>query len=297
MPADERPAEVLVSPATLRDWPLPSASGSKHSRGHVLVAGGSPSTPGAVMLAGLAALRVGAGVLALAVARSVAPHVAVAVPESAVHGFAALDDRGGDTHQQRFDDALSGHDTVCVGPGLDDADAAEWLLRAVLDSCGTDARLVLDAFALGVLPRLPDDDLARLPGRTVLTPNGSEAARLLDAAPDDLAERDPREVAVAVARRYRCVTAFERHIADPDGDGWRIESGHPGLGTSGSGDVLAGAVAGLLARGADPAQAACWAVYLHAAAGDRLAPRVGRLGFLAREVVEELPIVLVEIEA
>jgi NAD(P)H-hydrate repair Nnr-like enzyme with NAD(P)H-hydrate dehydratase domain len=61
--------------------------------------------------------------------------------------------------------------------------------------------------------------------------------------------------------------------------------------------VLAGAVAGLLARGADPAQAACWATYLHATAGDRLAPRVGRLGFLAREVVDELPLVLVQAEA
>jgi ADP-dependent NAD(P)H-hydrate dehydratase len=298
MPADDDAgAEVLVSPATLRNWPLPSATGSKHSRGHVLVAGGSPSTPGAVMLAGLAALRVGAGVLALAVARSVAPHVAVAVPEASVHGFASLDDRGGDTDEALLEDALSGHDTICVGPGLDDPDAAEWLLRAVLDSCGAEARLVLDAFALGVLPGLSDDDLGRLAGRSVLTPNGSEAARLLDTSSDDIDGRESRDVAVAVARRYNCVVAFERHIADPAGRGWHVESGHPGLGTSGSGDVLAGAAAGLLARGSDPAQAACWATYLHATAGDRLAPRVGRLGFLAREVVDELPLVLVEIEA
>ena len=71
--------------------------------------------------------------------------------------------------------------------------------------------------------------------------------------------------------------------------------GHSGLATSGSGDVLAGAVGGLLARGAEPAQAACWAKYLHAAAGERLAARIGRLGFLAREVLAELPLVLSEL--
>ena len=76
-----------------------------------------------------------------------------------------------------------------------------------------------------------------------------------------------------------------------------MPAGHAGLGTSGSGDVLAGAIAGLLARGADLAQAACWATFLHAVAGDRLAARVGRLGFLARELVDQLPIVLTETEA
>ncbi len=69
------------------------------------------------------------------------------------------------------------------------------------------------------------------------------------------------------------------------------------LGTSGSGDVLAGAVGGLLAGGCPPAQAACWGVYVHAAAGDRLTSRVGPLGYLARELSQELPIVLAELRA
>ena len=77
----------------------------------------------------------------------------------------------------------------------------------------------------------------------------------------------------------------------------RDGDGHPGLGTSGSGDVLAGAITGLLARGASADQAACWGTFLHAVAGDRLAARVGRLGFLARELVDQLPIVLTETEA
>jgi ADP-dependent NAD(P)H-hydrate dehydratase len=90
--------------------------------------------------------------------------------------------------------------------------------------------------------------------------------------------------------------SFEGSIHDGE-SGWLVPFGHAGLGTSGSGDVLAGAAAGLLARGADRPQALCWAAYLHAAAGDRLAPAVGRIGFLARELVEALPRVLTEIEA
>ncbi|MCU1405058.1 MAG: hypothetical protein JWQ43_1361, partial [Glaciihabitans sp.] len=83
----------------------------------------------------------------------------------------------------------------------------------------------------------------------------------------------------------------------PDGNGWRMGTGTVGLGTSGSGDVLAGAVAGLCARGASPAQATVWATHVHAAAGDRLAVQVGPLGFLASELLGQLPRVLVEISA
>jgi NAD(P)H-hydrate repair Nnr-like enzyme with NAD(P)H-hydrate dehydratase domain len=86
-------------------------------------------------------------------------------------------------------------------------------------------------------------------------------------------------------------------IAAPDGRCWWTSTGSGGLGTSGSGDVLAGAVAGLLARGADLDQATCWGTHLHGAAGDRLAARVGPLGYLARELVEQLPLALVELSA
>ena len=82
------------------------------------------------------------------------------------------------------------------------------------------------------------------------------------------------------------------HVATPDGRLFHNLDGNPGLGTSGSGDVLAGAIAGLCARGADPVQAAVWGVVLHARAGDRLAASVGPLGFLAREILDALPRVL-----
>ncbi|HET6877910.1 MAG TPA: NAD(P)H-hydrate dehydratase [Jatrophihabitans sp.] len=291
------PAEptVLVTPAVLRNWRLPQPRGSKHSRGHVLVAGGSPSTPGAAMLAGLAALRVGAGVLALATAQSAATGTAIALPEAAVHGLAFLDGASDDGDAARLDKLLPGQTTVLVGPGIDDPDHAERLVRAVVDAADEDATVVLDAFALGVLPGM--DGLEPLAGRTVLTPNAKEGARLLERSADEVEDADLGELAARIAARYGVVVSLEGSVAAPDGRCWTVDAGHPGLGTSGSGDVLAGAVAGLLARGADPAQAACWATYLHATAGDRLASRVGRLGFLAREIVDELPLVLVQAEA
>jgi NAD(P)H-hydrate repair Nnr-like enzyme with NAD(P)H-hydrate dehydratase domain len=110
-------------------------------------------------------------------------------------------------------------------------------------------------------------------------------------------EQPQAEVASEMAQRYGTVVSYESLIAAPDGRRWSVPAGHAGLGTSGSGDVLAGAIGGLLARGADLAQAACWGTYLHATAGDRLAARVGRLGFLARELADELPFVIVEAEA
>ena len=92
--------------------------------------------------------------------------------------------------------------------------------------------------------------------------------------------------------RYQAVVSLYGHIAAPDGRAWREESGDAGLGTSGSGDVRAGIVGGLLSRGTDPAQAACWGAYVHAVAGQRLAGRFGRIGFLARELLDEIPLTL-----
>jgi NAD(P)H-hydrate repair Nnr-like enzyme with NAD(P)H-hydrate dehydratase domain len=85
-------------------------------------------------------------------------------------------------------------------------------------------------------------------------------------------------------------------VASPSGRLWRDESGGAGLGVSGSGDVRAGVTAGLLARGAEPDQAAVWAAHLHGRAGERLAASVGKLGFLARELPAEIPRVQAEIE-
>jgi ADP-dependent NAD(P)H-hydrate dehydratase len=279
----------LVTAALLREWRLPDPDGGKHARGNVMVVGGNASTPGAAMLAGLAALRVGAGVLGLAVAGSVSAAVAAAVPEASV---TALPDLDGAAPDDRLDQRLDGCAVILVGPGLDNPDSALALLDRVVARSGPETSFVIDAFALGVLARSGSVPAVR--GRCVLTPNRSEAERLLDDLDPDA---DEAQVAARIADRYGAVVSHRTAVATPDGRLWRVPAGHAGLGTSGSGDVLAGAVTGLLARGADATQATCWATFLHATAGDRLAARVGRLGFLARELVDQLPIVLSETEA
>jgi ADP-dependent NAD(P)H-hydrate dehydratase len=131
----------------------------------------------------------------------------------------------------------------------------------------------------------------------VLTPNPTEIAYALHVADDDI-EADPAGSAADLSGRTRAVVGLggaTSWIAAPDDRLWQDESGNAGLGVSGSGDVRAGITAGLLARGADPAQAAVWAAYLHGRAGERLASSVGRLGFLARELPAEIPGALAEI--
>ena len=131
-------------------------------------------------------------------------------------------------------------------------------------------------------------ELAREPGAVVAKSRIAQRLSPLD---------EPVDAAVRIAERYGAAVSLSGCIASPDGRRWQVPTGHPGLGTGGSGDVLAGAIAGLLARGADAEQASCWGTYLHATAGDRLAARVGRLGFLAGELADELPVVLVETDA
>ncbi|MGC4789315.1 NAD(P)H-hydrate dehydratase [Micromonospora sp. DT178] len=275
----------VITPGLLRDWALPVPTGGKEARGTVLVVGGSRFTPGAVLLAGVAALRAGAGVLQLAAAESTAAALSIQVPEALVVGLpetaeGAVAGRPGEL----LGDLVAEADVVAVGPGLKDIDETGRLLRLVLDAAGPETSLVLDAYALGALSHAPD--LLVGSGRpVVLTPNLTEARHLLDREPGDDLDAEATEL----ARRYDAVVSLYGHIATPDGRSWREESGDAGLGTSGSGDVRAGLLAGLLSRGAEPAQAACWGAFAHAVSGQRLVPRFGRIGFLARELLDEIP--------
>jgi hydroxyethylthiazole kinase-like uncharacterized protein yjeF len=286
MPSRSDPA--VITPRLLRDWPLPVPEGGKDARGTVLVVGGSRYTPGAVLLAGVAALRAGAGVLQLAVAESTAAALSIQVPEALVVG---LPETGGGSVSgeppERLRELVAAARVILVGPGLDDVDLAGELLRGLLDEAGASTGVVLDAYALGALSRDP----SLLDGRSqpvILTPNRTEAGYLLGRDLGDDLGADATEL----ADRYGAVVSLHGTIATPDGRSWREESGDAGLGTSGSGDVQAGIVAGLLSRGTDPAQAACFGTYVHAASGQRLIPRFGRIGFLARELLDEIPFTL-----
>ena len=289
-----RDAKTVTS-TLLRDWPLPEVSegDGKHARGGVVVIGGARDTPGAVLLAGLAALRAGAGRLTLATVAETATALAVAVPEAAVMPLPAED--GGVLGASAVGPArelLEGADAVLIGPGMRKAEDARALVAGLLGHIPSGATLVLDAMGL-TCGAVEGSALDGLQGRVIATPNATEAKVLLD--DDAVRDQDRGETALALARRVPAVAAFDSHVASPDGRHWADGSGNSGLGTSGSGDVLAGAITGLAARGATPEQAAVWGVHLHAAAGERLAARVGRLGYLARELLDEIPLVVAEL--
>jgi ADP-dependent NAD(P)H-hydrate dehydratase len=285
-----------VTPAMLRDWPLPSPDGGKEARGRTLVVGGSRETPGAVVLAAEAALRSGAGKLQVATAASVATAVAMALPEALVRGLRETSSGAiaADAVEQ-VQDLAADASSVLVGPGLSDPDQSGRLLRSLLASVR--GALAVDALALAALT--DDPGCLQMHGApVVLSPNAAEAAHVLRCDEAEVAD-DPAAAAVAMAATTGCVVSMGGSVgftATPEKRLWRDDSGAAGLGVSGSGDVRAGVIAGLLARGADGPQAAVWAAHLHGRAGERLASTVGRTGFLARDLPAQVPTILAEIE-
>ena len=286
---------TVITPAVLRDWPLPMPGDGKESRGHVLVVAGTVTTPGAARLAAEAALRAGAGKLTIATTTPTAAAVAVAIPESLVERLSS-DSRG--SLSADVADALvelaQPADALVVGPGFTDPEATVDLLSGMVPRL--DLALVLDATASAYVGRHPGA-LRHLDGRAVLTVNPDELAKTAHRAPQAVAS-DPDTIVAALAATTGAVVlcgGTDKHVASPDGRRWVFQGGGPGLGVSGSGDVQAGIVAGLLARGASADQAGVWAAYLHGRAGERLAADVGVVGSLAREQLDQVPRVLVEI--
>ena len=275
--------------AVLRAWPLPeqAGGGDKEARGRVLVAGGERELAGAVRLAGEAALRAGAGKLQVAVAACVAPALAVAVPEARVLALAETP-RGGIAGSGRDLPATAARaDALVLGPGLERGPAVRALARRLLPRL--QGPVVLDAGAIDLALLRAWHRLASRPP-AVLTPHHGEMAALMGCTGAEVAAHAPR-LAADFARQWGLVVVLKdacTWIAEPGGGLWSHQGGPPGLGTSGSGDVLAGLLGGLCARGASPAQAACWAVWLHARAAARLQAR-GAQGLLAREIAAAVP--------
>lgn len=292
-----RPRDVDTS--LLRSWPLPvpSNDADKEDRGHVLVLGGSREMPGAVILAATAALRAGAGKLTIATGRSVAQLVALAIPESRVLGLAE-NDAGGFTVEAvaALDPLADKISAILIGPGMQDETATARLVHALLPRLdGSDTKVLLDAEAMGALLHPPDGNPPfRFNVPVLLTPHAGEMAHLTGIAKEEIGAAPDRH-AVESAQDWNAVVALKGArtvIAAPGGERWQHEGGNVGLATSGSGDVLAGIIVGLAARGAGLAQAAAWGVALHARAGERLAERFGRLGYLARELCDVIPALL-----
>jgi hydroxyethylthiazole kinase-like uncharacterized protein yjeF len=292
-----RPRDVDTS--LLRSWPLPvpSNDADKEDRGHVLVLGGSREMPGPVILAATAALRAGAGKLTIATGRSVAQLVALAIPESRVLGLAE-NDAGGFTVEAvaALDPLADKISAILIGPGMRDEVATARLVHALLPRLdGTDTNVLLDAEAMGAVLHPPvGNPPFRFNVPVLLTPHAGEMAHLTGIAKDEIGAAPDRH-AIEAAQHWNAVVALKGArtvIAAPGGERWQHDGGNVGLATSGSGDVLAGIIAGLAARGAELAQAASWGVALHARAGERLAERLGKLGYLARELSDEIPALL-----
>jgi hydroxyethylthiazole kinase-like uncharacterized protein yjeF len=297
----DAPAPRRVTRGLLRRLPLPAPDpgGDKETRGRVLVVGGSTLVPGAVLLAGVAALRAGAGKLQLATVRPAAIPLGLAVPEALVAALPAT--AKGEIDGAAAADVLAEYaesaDAVLVGPGIADKEAAGALVEALVPLLKADCTLVLDGAAVTAL-RGREGALLSLGGRAVLTPHAGEMASALGEDKAAL-EADAPGVARRAARHFGAVVALkgaDTYIAEP-GDGaseaagavYHFGGGGAGLGTSGSGDTLSGIVAGLAARGATPAAAAVWGVWAHGTAGERLAGRMATVGYLARELLAEVP--------
>jgi ADP-dependent NAD(P)H-hydrate dehydratase len=248
-----------------------------------------------VLLAAEAALRAGAGKLQVATAESVAPFAATALPEALVRALPQSDSgaiRAGAADVVR--DLAESADAVLIGPGMQDAEETQGFGDRLLPHLS--GPVALDA--LGLASVTADVHCLRhLDARVVLTPNPTELAIALHVEQDEI-EEDPSGATLDLAARANAAVGLggaTSWIAGPDGRLWRDDSGGAGLGVSGSGDVRAGIVAGLLARGAEPVQAAVWGSHLHGRAGERLAATIGRLGFLARELPYQIPAVIDEI--
>ena len=276
--------------AALKDHPLPPVvDGDKESKGRILVIAGSRTVPGAALLTATAAMRAGAGKLQVVTVESAAPHLGMAMPEAMVLGLPEANDGGFNASAAReLAEEASKVDAVVAGPGMEQNDACARIAEALL-RCK--AHIALDAALLHSLEPLPDK---RRVSQPVLLPHSKELASLLDTDEDEVT-REPIRCGIRAAQLYRSVVLVKgvtSHVVTPQENAWTFDGGAPGLGVSGSGDVLAGMVGGLLARGTDPLTALLWGVWLHGEAGALLARKVGPIGFLAREIADEVPALL-----
>jgi len=257
----------------LAEFPWPRIDGHKYRRGHVLVQGGEIMT-GAARLAARAAGRLGAGLVTLAASRSAWSVYAAALTSVIVRPCGGIEDFRALLGDPR-------RNAIVLGPGA----GTDLALRdMVLAALGTRRAVVLDADALSVFAEAPKLLLEAIAGPTVLTPHEGEFARLFGDRGDKLARV---RAAAAASRAVVLLKGPDTVIAAPNGRAIVNANAPPELATGGTGDVLAGMIAGLLAQGMAPFAAAAAAVWLHGEAGRAIGP-----GLVAEDLLDVLPGVL-----
>jgi hydroxyethylthiazole kinase-like uncharacterized protein yjeF len=271
--------ERLAEGEIARALPSRRRQANKGDFGRVLIVGGGAGMPGAARLAGESCLRVGAGLVTVASARENQAMIAVGRPELIVHGVDHPDELAG---------LLQAADVVAIGPGLGRSEWAQRLLERTLTS---GKRLVIDADALNLLAA----NQLIAPAGAVLTPHPGEAARLLGIGTDAV-QADRMAALHALTRRHPGAVIVLKGAGTLIGMAPAAgtspmpaicERGNPGMAAAGMGDVLTGAIAGILGQCADPWLAARAGVMAHALAGDDLA-RERERGILALELAEAL---------
>lgn len=286
-------AEVgLIKDSISAQLPKRTASSTKFSSGHVVVAGGSRGLTGAPRMTAQAAMRSGAGYVTAYLPASLQAMFASAAPaELMTHGLA---DEDGGLIAQGVDDALTGTErggALALGPGLGRSPGAFEFARELARRA--QVAMVLDADGLNAHAGCLGD-LASRQAQTVLTPHAGELGRLLEVSSDEVERERLRHVRMAAERAQAVVVlkGDDTLIAEPSGRVAVSPGGTPALATAGTGDVLTGVIAALLAAGLESFTAATAGVWLHAEAGREAARRQGaNEGVVASDVIAALPAV------
>lgn len=281
--------ELLTTPWVRERLPKRPASGNKGTFGKVLVIGGSVRFVGAPRLTAEACYRAGAGLVTVATIEDVQEMIAGSLPEAT---WLELPDEDGSIAAdavQSLSDAMGDYTACVIGPGLAQASATPDVVM-----CGISQNLkhgmVVDADALNALSAFADwPDRAQ--GRLVLTPHPGEMARLLGTTVEAV-QADRLKVAMDAATKWGHVVVLKgAHtvVAAPDGRTAISPYANPLLAAAGTGDVLAGTVAGLLAQGTEPFEAAACGVYVHGMTAEELGEELGDRGLLASELLPRIP--------
>ncbi len=293
IPADGRPDADdpgigLIGERVLATLPVRGAEATKFDGGSVLVCGGSLGLTGAPSLAAEGAARAGAGYVTALVPASL--NLVFELRDAEVMSVPLPDDDGAIAVAALYPalERCRRADALVLGPGIGRAEGTAMLVREL--ATHAPLPLVLDADGLNAQAGA----LERLAGRTaatVLTPHGGELARLLGVTSDDV--RAARlACARRAARRAGAVVVLKGDdtlVVEPEGRVGVSRGDAPALATAGTGDVLAGVIGALLARGVDPFAAACAGIELHRRAGRLVGARVGVEGAMARDVIAMLP--------
>ena len=274
--------------AVLPDRPM---SGHKGTFGKALIVGGSRNYVGAPYLAATAAGRVGAGLVTLAIPESLQMAVAAKAVEPTY--LPLPEESPGVPHADAADliaEQAKGYQALLIGPGIGQADSTHEIVTRLLFEGGQHPPIVVDADGLNVLASSPEwwNDFSQ---KAILTPHPGEMARLTGLSTKDIQERRG-EIAVESAVKWGKVVVLKGAftvVAYPDGSSRLSPFANPAMATAGTGDVLAGTIAGLLAQGVEPGEAAALGVYLHGLAGQRVSADLGDAGMLAGDLLPELP--------